>query len=243
MLIHAAKRLMREACALRHLSLNTEKTYTHWLVRYAAFLKDPKLKSLTTELKIEAFLTKLALSGVSASTQNQAFNSLLFFYRSGIKQELGPVDSLRAKRHETLRPCPDRQDVPQLLATVSDIYRYPLASLFTCSKALVSLRGAFGAMGLAVSFAHPVPRSAQWQNREMALSRVQRLTGRQIGCTALWSGWAYATLFAPKTGSNRRSAVGTWDEKGSPHKHDAFHVSSPGQALILLNDSEIGFSA
>ena len=125
MLIHAAKRLMREACALRHLSLSTEKTYTHWLLRYAAFLKDPKLKSLTTELKIETFLTNLALSGVSASTQNQAFNGLLFFYRSGIKQELGPLNSLRAKRHETLRPCPDRQDVLQLLASVSDIYSYP----------------------------------------------------------------------------------------------------------------------
>ena len=116
---------MREACALRHLSLSTEKTYTHWLLRYAAFLKDPKLKSLTTELKIETFLTNLALSGVSASTQNQAFNGLLFFYRSGIKQELGPLNSLRAKRHETLRPCPDRQDVLQLLASVSDIYSYP----------------------------------------------------------------------------------------------------------------------
>ena len=35
---------MREVCALRHRVINTEKTYTGWLGRYGAFLKDPKLK-------------------------------------------------------------------------------------------------------------------------------------------------------------------------------------------------------
>jgi hypothetical protein len=35
---------MREVCALRHLSINTEKTYTHWLGGYGFFLKDPKYK-------------------------------------------------------------------------------------------------------------------------------------------------------------------------------------------------------
>jgi|ERR1044071_131837 hypothetical protein len=78
MQIQNAIRLMREVCALRHLSINTEKSYIHWLGRYGSFLKDPKLKSLTPEAKMEAFLTRLALSGVSASTQNQAFNALLF---------------------------------------------------------------------------------------------------------------------------------------------------------------------
>jgi hypothetical protein len=39
---------MREVCALRHLAINTGKTYTHWLGRYGSFLKDPKLKTLTS---------------------------------------------------------------------------------------------------------------------------------------------------------------------------------------------------
>jgi hypothetical protein len=69
---------MREVCALRHLSINTEKSYIHWLGRYASFLMDPKLKTLTAEKKMEAFLTRLAQTGMSASTQNQAFNALVF---------------------------------------------------------------------------------------------------------------------------------------------------------------------
>src|SRR5664279_1144885 len=117
MQIQHATRLMREVCALRHLSINTEKSYTHWLVRYGSFLKEPMLKLLTTEKKIETFLTRLAFTGVSASTQNQAFNALLFFYRSVLKQELGPVDSLRAKRPATIRQCPTPAEVHQLLAT------------------------------------------------------------------------------------------------------------------------------
>jgi hypothetical protein len=40
---------MREVCGLRHLSINTEESCIHWLVRYGSFLKDPKLKLLTTE--------------------------------------------------------------------------------------------------------------------------------------------------------------------------------------------------
>ena len=55
MLIQDAIRSMRELCVLRHLSINTEKSYTHWLVRYGAFLKDPKLKNLAPEQKMEAF--------------------------------------------------------------------------------------------------------------------------------------------------------------------------------------------
>jgi hypothetical protein len=40
---------MREVCALRHLAINTEKSCLHWLGRYASFLMDPKLKTLTAE--------------------------------------------------------------------------------------------------------------------------------------------------------------------------------------------------
>ena len=41
-------RLIREVCAVRHLSINTESTSTHWIARYGSFLKDPKLKVLTS---------------------------------------------------------------------------------------------------------------------------------------------------------------------------------------------------
>jgi site-specific recombinase XerD len=118
--------LIQEACALQHTALSTEKSYIRCLRHYAAFLQAPQPKPLrTTEAKIEAFLTKLAMRGVSASTQNQAFNALLFFYRFGLKQELGNINALRAKRPVGLRYCPDRSETLELLANVSDIHGYP----------------------------------------------------------------------------------------------------------------------
>src|SRR5215470_16618597 len=72
-----AIRLLQEACALQHTALNTEKSYVRCLKHYAHFLQKPHPKPLLTpEAKIEGFLTQLALQGVSASTQNQAFNAL-----------------------------------------------------------------------------------------------------------------------------------------------------------------------
>ncbi len=125
MQISHAIALVRETCALRHYSINTEATYTHWLGRYGSFLKEAAVKPLTTEKKIEAFLTRLAVTGMAASTQNQAFNALLFFYREVLKQELGPVNALRAKHGGTVRQCPTQDDVRRLLAAVTDIYCYP----------------------------------------------------------------------------------------------------------------------
>jgi len=40
----------------------------------------------------------MALRGASASTQNHAFSALVLFYRIALKQELGKVNALRAKR-------------------------------------------------------------------------------------------------------------------------------------------------
>jgi integrase-like protein len=130
MILQHAIRLLQEACALQHTALSTEKTYTSSLRHYARFLQSPQAKSLlTTEAKLEAFLTQLALRGVSASTQNQAFNALLFFYRYALKQKLGNVHALRAKRPDGLRYCPDRGETLQLLASVGDLYGYPWFSI------------------------------------------------------------------------------------------------------------------
>ena len=71
MQIQHAIHLVREACAIRHLSLKTEKSYTHWLRHYGLFLRDPGLKSQTTERKMEAFLTRLAHHGVSAGDRRR----------------------------------------------------------------------------------------------------------------------------------------------------------------------------
>lgn len=52
------------------------------------------------ELEIGRFLSSLAIDGhVSASTQNQAFNAILFLYDQVLGKKIGLVDGVvRAKR-------------------------------------------------------------------------------------------------------------------------------------------------
>ncbi len=54
-------------------------------------------KMLPAEPKIEAFLSELAVEGNEAvSTQNQAFNALLFVYREVLGVEVGKIESVGA---------------------------------------------------------------------------------------------------------------------------------------------------
>ena len=80
----------------KHLSLSTEQSYCGWLKRYCAYLK--KLPAhLSSEQKLERFLTALAKDNVAASTQNQAFNALIFFYKEAAGTELKNICTPKAR--------------------------------------------------------------------------------------------------------------------------------------------------
>lgn len=115
---------MREVARLRHLSYSTEKSYCTWLTRYCSWLAaHPAVGESRT--KVEAFLTSLAKDDLSASSQNQAFCALLFFYRDCLDTELGRVDALRAKRAIRERYSPSIEEVNALLSNIRDSGGYP----------------------------------------------------------------------------------------------------------------------
>lgn len=108
----------------KHLSLSTEESYCGWIRRFARFVSE-RCAEGTPEQKMEAFLTQLARQDVAASTQNQAFCALLFFYREVLGVEIGKVDSLRAKKSMHLRYAPERVEVMVLLERCRDLGGYP----------------------------------------------------------------------------------------------------------------------
>ena len=82
---------VREAIRLKHHSYRTEKTYVQWIRRYILF-QNKRHPSEMEVPEIEAFLTYLATEcQVATSTQNQAFNTILFLYRKVLRQELEGV--------------------------------------------------------------------------------------------------------------------------------------------------------
>lgn len=113
-----------EVMRRQHKSLATERTYVHWLSRYMPALYQMP-RQLASEQKMERFLTELALRDVSASTQNQAFNAILFFYRDVLNVQLENIDALRATRPDRIRQAPSRTDTFALLDAVKDSDGYP----------------------------------------------------------------------------------------------------------------------
>ena len=66
---------------MRHYSLRTEKSYVKWIRRFILFHGKRHPRELGAS-EIGAFLSDLAVArGVSASTQSQALNALVFLYR------------------------------------------------------------------------------------------------------------------------------------------------------------------
>jgi integrase len=115
---------MRDVIRRKHLSLSTEENYLQWLARFMRFVSEC-YRDGKPEQKMEAFLTQLARQDVSASTQNQAFCAILFFYKEVLKQEIGKVDSLRAKKPVHLRFAPEAAEVRKLIASLQDVGGYP----------------------------------------------------------------------------------------------------------------------
>ena len=124
-LIKAQVERARDVIRRQHKSIATEGTYCGWLWRYFRFVfKVPR--DWSSERKMESFLTMLARDkDVSASTQNQAFNAILFFYRDVEKKQLGNVDSLRAVRPKHMRQAPPPELTHRYLLEIRDVGGYP----------------------------------------------------------------------------------------------------------------------
>ena len=95
---------------LRHYSIRTEQRYCDWVRRFIKFHgMRSRQELLLGRGKVEEFLSDLAVRGkVSASTQNQAFNALLFLYREVLRQPFENIQAVRANRPARSPPQPRR---------------------------------------------------------------------------------------------------------------------------------------
>ena len=115
------KRLLdqvREIMRLHHYSIHTERTYTDWIKRYVQYHRMNSREDLQDgERKIEQFLTHLAVEcHVAPSTQNQAMNALVFFYKKVLKTPLGgEINAVRAKKKMNIPVVLTRDEVRQII--------------------------------------------------------------------------------------------------------------------------------
>lgn len=102
-ILKETKRLIR----LKHYSYSTERTYLQWIERFFNYALQTRKRGEISDIAAEDFknfISHLALKQkVSSSTQNQAFNAILFLFRNVLGKEVGDLSStVRAKRGQKL---------------------------------------------------------------------------------------------------------------------------------------------
>ncbi|WP_246525645.1 integron integrase [Geomobilimonas luticola] len=122
---------------VRHYSRKTLQTYAKWSRQFQRFLKNKSPEELTTD-DVKEYLTFLAVKcHVAASTQNQAFNSLLFLFRHALKRDFGELRGVpRAKKSLYIPVVLSREEIDSILAHLYYPYNLIVKLLFGCGLRL-----------------------------------------------------------------------------------------------------------
>lgn len=108
---------LKNKIATLQYSKNTYRTYAGWLRRFQSFLND-KSPDLATAEDAARFFTHLAtVDKVAATTQNQAFNALLFVFKNLWKREFEGFDGVaRAKTSNYIPTFMSREEVDLVIS-------------------------------------------------------------------------------------------------------------------------------
>jgi integron integrase len=121
----------------KHYSPKTLKSYRHWVLKFSGYRNDTEPSSLTSD-DVKAFLSHLAIKcNVSASSQNQAFNALLFFFRHVLKRDFGEIrDVVRAKQRRYIPVVLSREEVDEVIKNLYPPYNLVVKTMYGCGLRL-----------------------------------------------------------------------------------------------------------
>ncbi len=184
---------LEAAIKLRNYSGRTLEAYRFWVARFQAFVRSRPTAQLSNQ-EVRGFLSSLAIQhSASASSQNQAFNALLFFFRQVLHREFGIIDGVvRAKRHRYIPVVLSRAEVDAILNNLRPPYNLVVTLLYGCGLRLtecVNLRVHCFNLDAMLLTIHdgkgqkdrtvPLPARALPEIREQ-LDRVRRLHAQDL---------------------------------------------------------------
>lgn len=127
----------REALRLRHRSYNTEKTYIIWLRQFQGFVNGKQPQSLEGK-DIQDFLSYLAVEKkVSASTQNQALNAVVFLYRHVFDKDVaGGISAVRARQNRRLPVVLTANEIEKIFSEMPGVNKLMARLIYGCGLRL-----------------------------------------------------------------------------------------------------------
>lgn len=119
--------------AVEHKADKTRNTYRRAIIRFILWKFCTHCLDVA-EVAIRNYCTHLAQeTHISASTQNQVFNALLYFYRHAVGKEPGKIDAQRAPRTQYMPVVLPREAVAKLIAHSPGIYKLINEIMYGCA--------------------------------------------------------------------------------------------------------------
>ena len=135
-LLDQVRNLMR----VRHLSHKTERAYVGYIREYILFHGKKHPREMGVD-EIRDYLTYLAVEkNVAASTQNVAFNALIFLYKQVLQIELPLIQGvLRAKKPERMPVVFSPDEARKIIAELKGTTRLMVALLYGSGMRLTEI--------------------------------------------------------------------------------------------------------
>ena len=121
----------------RNYSPKTATTYRSWVQRFGQYTHFMPVEEVSDE-DVKNFLTDLAVEGrVVASTQNQAFNALLFLFRHILKRDYDLKDRVvRAKQTKSIPTVLTKAELDSVLGGLAFPFNLVASMLYGCGLRL-----------------------------------------------------------------------------------------------------------
>ncbi len=126
---------MRNLMRRLHYSIHTERAYCDWVARFIRFhqMKARDALFVDAEKNVEDFLTHLAVQdSVAVSTQNQAFNALVFLYKRVLQRPLVNVSATRSRKESRIPVVLTREEVKRVLVLLEGTSELVVKLLYGC---------------------------------------------------------------------------------------------------------------
>lgn len=185
---------VRQVMRYHHYKYRTEQTYCDWIIRYIKYHNCQKHPREMGKIEIESFLSHLASERkVSASTQRQALNAIVFLYTKVLDMPVAEnIGHVRAKKQNKPPVVLTKNEVQQVFANMTGDHLVMASILYGCGlrlmecvrlriqdidfgQSLVYIRDAKGGKDRVVVF----PKTVQ-KEMQLRIENVKKIHGNDL---------------------------------------------------------------
>ena len=129
---------VRQRIRLKGYSIRTEKSYVSWIKRFILFHGKRHPLDLQRP-EIEAFLSHLVMKrNVASSTQNQAFNAILFLYKHVLDVDMPQdINALRSKKPVLVPTVMTREETLKLIGSMHGTHQLMAKLMYGCGLRVI----------------------------------------------------------------------------------------------------------